>query len=519
MTYVIDGLAHVRVGEIGYLSPMKAGAVQRRVLTALMRNVCALALIALSVDAAAGDQSAAKNWQAMARLDLDAAYQLLQNNHPGASAELGDAQFTTALAAAHAAALKRASAISNYEGYTATLGEFASSMGDGHIWSHPLFLPGTLEWAGLIAAKRGADWVVANDNATTVGTELGGARILSCDGVPVETLAQDVLHFQTNVDVAAMQSISAGWLLLDAGNPFLRRPRVCVFDQDGKPASVTLRWSSIRRDELRSRYWKHPYGAAGFELRASGAGYWIAIQELTPAAQPVIDAVKVQNTAIRAAPYLVVDLRGNGGGDDDYGRTLAEQIYGRDFVTAVIGPRDYESGGCPAVFRASSDNIAAMSAAATEFQQAGDAAGFTEYTTAVTSMKAAAALGRHLAGNLTCPAKSKSKPEALHSLPHGKIYVLTDAACFSSCIQVVGFFRQLGAIQVGEVTNADTHYSEVREIVLPSGLSTFSTLQAMMPDAPRQIGPYDPKYQFNGDIADTAALEKWIADLNASSTE
>jgi hypothetical protein len=120
--------------RVGYLSLMKAGAAQSRVLSALIRNVGALALIALSIDAAAGGaQSAAKNWQAMARLDLDAAYQLLQNNHPGAFAELGDAQFTTALAVAHAAALKRTSAISNYDGCTATLGEFASSMGDGHI--------------------------------------------------------------------------------------------------------------------------------------------------------------------------------------------------------------------------------------------------------------------------------------------------------------------------------------------------------------------------------------------------
>jgi hypothetical protein len=64
-------------------------------------------------------------------------------------------------------------------------------------------------------------------------------------------------------------------------------------------------------------------------------------------------------------------------------------------------------------------------------------------------------------------------------------------------------------------TGADTHYSEVRAITLPSGLSSFSTLQAIMPDAPRNIGPYVPHDEFDGDIADTAALEKWIASLAA----
>jgi hypothetical protein len=52
----------------------------------------------------------------------------------------------------------------------------------------------------------------------------------------------------------------------------------------------------------------------------------------------------------------------------------------------------------------------------------------------------------------------------------------------------------------------------VREIVLPSGLATFSTLQAIMTDAPRKIGPFDPKIPYPGDIADTAALEKWVAE-------
>jgi hypothetical protein len=74
----------------------------------------------------------------------------------------------------------------------------------------------------------------------------------------------------------------------------------------------------------------------------------------------------------------------------------------------------------------------------------------------------------------------------------------------------VDFFRKLGAIQAGDMTGSDTHYSEVREIVLPSGLSTFSTLDAIMPDAPPQIGPFAPDFTFTGDIADTDAVQQWI---------
>ncbi|HET6971352.1 MAG TPA: hypothetical protein VFH92_09520, partial [Phenylobacterium sp.] len=99
------------------------------------------------------------------------------------------------------------------------------------------------------------------------------------------------------------------------------------------------------------------------------------------------------------------------------------------------------------------------------------------------------------------------------SAMRGQVFVLTDAVCFSSCLQAVEFFRNLGAVQLGQPTGADTHYSEYRQITLPSGLSTFSTLAAMIPAAPRNIGPYTPRDAYDGDIADTAAVEAWVRDL------
>lgn len=59
----------------------------------------------------------------------------------------------------------------------------------------------------------------------------------------------------------------------------------------------------------------------------------------------------------------------------------------------------------------------------------------------------------------------------------------------------------------------DTHYTEVREILLPSGLSYFSTLQAFSPLNPRQYGPFVPRFRYDGDIADTPAVEKWVVGI------
>jgi len=57
-----------------------------------------------------------------------------------------------------------------------------------------------------------------------------------------------------------------------------------------------------------------------------------------------------------------------------------------------------------------------------------------------------------------------------------KVFLLTDHKCFSSCLIATHDFRALGAVHVGETTDANTSYAEVRAAVLPSGLAAASTL-------------------------------------------
>ena len=99
----------------------------------------------------------------------------------------------------------------------------------------------------------------------------------------------------------------------------------------------------------------------------------------------------------------------------------------------------------------------------------------------------------------------------------GKVFLLTDAACFSSCLGAAQYFRALGAVHVGQATSACTHYSESRSILLPSGLTTFFSLWALMPDVPPRLGPFIPAYTYDDDISDTVKLEQWIAQRAASS--
>ena len=95
----------------------------------------------------------------------------------------------------------------------------------------------------------------------------------------------------------------------------------------------------------------------------------------------------------------------------------------------------------------------------------------------------------------------------------GKLVLLTDHACFSSCLMLAGLFRAIGALHVGEGTDFSTRYMEVRGFPLPSGLGSFATLQKAGFGMPMRLGPFEPEVPYPGRIDDTRAIEAWIADM------
>jgi hypothetical protein len=125
--------------------------------------------------------------------------------------------------------------------------------------------------------------------------------------------------------------------------------------------------------------------------------------------------------------------------------------------------------------------------------------------------KAARAAGRGFTGPLSCP--RKAKPPRPAPSYRGKLFLLTDGVCFSSCLDVVSNWRDLGAIQLGQTS--DTHYTEVRDDPMPSGLSTFSTMMGIDIDSPAREGPFVPSELYEGDIRDTPALEAWVLRIAA----
>ena len=215
---------------------------------------------------------------------------------------------------------------------------------------------------------------------------------------------------------------------------------------------------------------------------------------------------------MRRAPFVVLDLRGNSGGNSAYGDQIAEALLGAGALRRV---RD-GGGNCNTVWRLSERNLRHLERLQREIVARMGAEQGAFFAQAYRDAVAARAAGRDFSGPTSCgaagpaPAAPAAPPASLFP---GRLVLLTDHVCFSSCLLVTERFRRLGALHAGEETDAATRYFEVREERLPSGLSMFSTLQALSPGAPAQIGPFAPEAVYEGDISDTAALEAWVASL------
>lgn len=455
---------------------------------------------------------AARAWIELARADVAAALQLIEGSHPGATVELGDTGFQQLLRTARANADRRLPMVRDYYGHAALINGLANDFRDGHIWSNPILSSSRRTWAGIIMARRGGQWVVGTQEPAQGEPDLKGARLIACDGIDAKAFAAARTGaFYAHPDIEADMAGRAYTLLLDDRNPFAARPVSCRFAiAGGQTVDHRLNWRPVAARTLEKAIGETLEPAnAGMGLTHFAGGQWIAIETFSNAAAEVVSQVRVAQDTLRAAPMVVLDLRGNSGGNSQYAIDIARVLAGDARVAAAVRP----SGNCSGTYwRVSPDNAAALRKFASELPV--DRA--PEWVAQSQALDRAVTAGRVFSPDLPACARAPSPPAKPAKLPpsamNGRLVLLTDRACFSSCLIAVDLFRRLGALHVGEATDMSTRYMEVREIVLPSGLRTFSTLQKVALGT-GDYGPYAPSLAYPGALNDDAQLKAWVAAL------
>jgi hypothetical protein len=459
-------------------------------------------------------------WAALLRADATALHDEVLASHPGAVDPLNPG-FKDWLEAGYRQALERAGTTTTYDGYRFALLAYANGFHDGHLGVGFELRKGRVSWPGFLVGW--ADGTVAVRSAAGGGgasLPAVGSELIGCDGTAAEAMVRrDVFPFDGKLGLEAEWTRLTPYLFLDRGNPWRGAlPQKCSFREQGEVKERTLAWRAIDVDELMPQLEKAmKWTAFDFAVRDFGAhGVWVSIPSF---AEDGGNEAKLKDLVDRAASWkdrdpIVLDVRGNGGGNSAWGQQIVEKLYGHDYVVALQTPYEAKTY---VEWRVSPANAAYIEQLAprlqAEFGKDSDTGRWAQRT--LDGMRQAKAEGRQLVHPAETPAPAAGPLPA--NPIHGRVLLLTDGSCGSACLDFCDLVRLLpNATHVGRSTFADSVYMELRRMPLPSGVATLGLPIKVYRDRPRGNNEaYTPQVRFAGDITDTAAVERWIGELAA----
>ena len=228
-----------------------------------------------------------KDWQEIARSDVEAAFAIYRDNHPGWN-DPDNPGFRSQLEKARSVALLAAASANSRDDYAAALAAFNAELSDGHahlgvVWPEDTEAPEPL-WPGFVLAWRGQQAVV--HHAEPGSGWVRGSIMLSCDERPFTSFARDRIT-RTGGRPAEDGHWWSRMPLLFAGAETDIPARTCTaIEPDGRVASRTLAWeqppanfATLRRD-----------AAAGIPLaigltQPAKRVHWIALPTFAPDAE------------------------------------------------------------------------------------------------------------------------------------------------------------------------------------------------------------------------------------------
>lgn len=497
-----------------------------------MKTIPALAAAALMLSAvpsmaqdasARGATEASRDWAATLRQDATALHSLIIDSHPGVY-DPQNPEFRARVDEGLALALKRAETTTDAGGWWWAMRAFVGSFDDGHVTidlkNQAVSFP--VRWPGFLTVYRGADQFVADRDAADAGAPPLGAKLIDCDGVSAAQLGTDRIGaFRGRWFLESQHAVFGDWQFLNASNPWIPEMRTCRFESDGAVKSYALTWRSIAAPELSAR--RAPLAQRArpdFGMRVMGdGGYWVSMPSFdgTPGgtAHTALTAIVAEATEkqadLRAAPYVVLDLRGNGGGSSHWSRALATILWDDGWIRA------HDLAPIEAIeWRASADNQAAIQSYVDEWTAAGeDPARIRWAQTIVDGMSEARGAGRPYWRDRAGPEERAAVLMEFTPGITGRVYLLTDTICASACLDAVDVWKAMGAIQIGRETSADTVYMDVRDATLPSGLaSVVIPMKVWRGRARGNNEPQRPAYLFEGDMSNDDELAAWVRSLN-----
>jgi len=478
--------------------------------------VLAAAVVSGSLIAASA-HAAPNLWPALARADLDAVHQAIADNHPGVIDRENPA-FKAWMDKGYAEAQARAARAASLGEVQQLLARYIAGFADGHMAISFNHQNARFTWPGIMVTRQGPRYVVSYAaKEWPVALPAVGAQLLSCDGRAADTIANEDLApalFNLTTSDSVKGRLARFLFTNDELAPHSEYAR-CVFDGPGTGGKqeIALKWTSIWRDDFAARWDSaNPQVKKNTTITEVAPGkWWVHLPQFqpNPEQEAEIKAVIARMPSLRSAGVIVFDIRGNGGGNSQWGKDVLEALYGKAYLD------DLETKAADhgyAEWRVSRDNLAAVDNVLPRLKQqfAADAPIVTEFAGVSTRMKVALASGQSFVRQSEpAPARALTGAEPLTK---ARVALVTDANCASSCLNFADDALLLPGIRhFGYTTGADTVYMDVRPVVLPSGLARMVVAQKVNRGYKRGNNqPYVPHVQYDGHIGDTARVQEWV---------
>jgi hypothetical protein len=284
--------------------------------------------------------SSTSPWAELAAKDVEAFCSDIRGVHPGMVDPLSPT-FAKQVDGACRAAAERSRNAGSFLDWMETMQGLVTSFRDGHTGIAFTVLPAQLRWPGFLIDGQGGRWVVRRPpNAPAADTTPAeGAELVECDGRPADRFLEQQLDRKTVDWSKAPERIRQAFRAfttyrLDGTPPATE----CRFRSGGRTVNVRLEWRPITSVAMQPLL--APYLRRGATSRPIGVSFapdhhaWVQIGNFKD--ETTLKALEADLLAkrarLRSAPYVVFDLRGNGGGNSTWGGRFASILWGADAV-------------------------------------------------------------------------------------------------------------------------------------------------------------------------------------------